>query len=109
MKNKIIHLFDFQKMVFALCAQIPEGSVSTYSEIARAMGKPKACRAVGNALNKNRSSKVPCHRVVKRNGSVGGFAHGTGKKMALLSDEGIEIKQGKILNFASVLKRSFET
>ena len=47
----------FQLAVWAICAKIPKGNVSTYSKIARAMGKPKAARAVGNALNKNPYSR----------------------------------------------------
>jgi len=51
---------------------------------------------VGNALNKNRNKKVPCHRVVKSDGNVGGFACGKMKKIRLLKTEGVEIKLGKI-------------
>ena len=50
-------------------------------------GFPKAWRAVGNALNKNRSSEVPCHRVIKSDGKPGGFFGGTKKKIALLKKE----------------------
>lgn len=95
----------FEKEVFAACAKIRKGRVSTYSEIARAIGKPKACRAVGNALNKNRSRSVPCHRVVCSDGRIGGFAHGSRKKQAMLEGEGVGISNGKVRNFKVVFCR----
>lgn len=89
---------NFQLAVWKACAKIPRGKVATYSEIAKAIGKPKAVRAVGNALNKNpHAPRVPCHRVIKSDGSVGGFAHGTEKKIKMLKKEGVKIKNGKIL------------
>ncbi|MDD5172320.1 MAG: MGMT family protein [Candidatus ainarchaeum sp.] len=86
---------SFTEKVYSACARIPKGKVSTYSRIARAIKKPKSARAVGNALNKNRSKSVPCHRVIRSDGDVGGFAHGTRKKIAMLRREGVEIKNGK--------------
>ena len=75
----------FQLAVWKACAKIPHGKVSTYAAIAKAIGKPNAVRAVGNALNKNPySPRIPCHRVVKSNGEVGGYAHGTKKKIKML-------------------------
>ena len=101
----------FQLEVWRACAKIPRGKVSTYTQIAKAIGKPKAVRAVGNALNKNPYSyisktgnskletmRVPCHRVIKSDGSVGGFAHGTKKKIDMLREEGVKIRDGKILS-----------
>ncbi len=92
----------FEEKVFAACAKIRKGRVSTYSEIAKAIGKPKAMRAVGNALNKNRSPLVPCHRVVRSEGRVGGFAHGSRKKQEMLEREGVRISSGKVKNFKMV-------
>lgn len=87
----------FPQQVYKLCSRIPKGKVSTYLEIARALHNPGAARAVGNALNKNPfAPQVPCHRVIRANGAVGGFASGTKRKIALLKPEGIIIKQGKI-------------
>lgn len=63
----------------------------------------KAYRAVGNALNKNPfAPKVPCHRVVSSDGSIGGFASGAMKKIELLKSEGIKVKGGKIQDFEKV-------
>jgi len=87
---------DFQQAVYLACAKIPKGKVSTYSAIAKAIGKPRAARAVGNALNKNRSPSVPCHRVVRSDLSIGGFARGSEAKAAMLRKEGVIIKNGKV-------------
>jgi AraC family transcriptional regulator of adaptative response/methylated-DNA-[protein]-cysteine methyltransferase len=59
----------------------------TYKQVAVRAGRPKAYRAVGNILNKNRDPGVPCHRVIRSDGSVGGYAWGTKKKRALLKRE----------------------
>ena len=88
---------EFQEKVWRATSRIPKGKVSTYSEIAKKIGKPKAARAVGNALNRNPyAPKVPCHRVVRSDGSIGGFAGGTAKKIKMLSGEGVEIRNGKV-------------
>ncbi len=89
---------SFRESVYEIIRQIPKGKVITYKAVAQALNC-KAYRAVGNALNKNRSRDVPCHRVVKSNGSVGGFASGKKEKIRLLREEGIRIKNEKILNF----------
>jgi methylated-DNA-[protein]-cysteine S-methyltransferase len=81
---------DFEKQVYEACKLVPKGSVVTYSEIARAIGSPHSMRAVGNALNKNPFKTVPCHRVIRNNGSAGGFTHGTRKKVELLKKEIIQ-------------------
>ena len=60
----------------------------TYARVAKAAGRPNAVRAVGNILNKNRDPRVPCHRVVRSDGSVGGYAWGSGKKKKILIKEG---------------------
>jgi methylated-DNA-[protein]-cysteine S-methyltransferase len=87
---------DFTAKVFSTCKRIPKGKVATYAGIAKAIGNPKASRAAGNSLSKNRSKSVPCHRVIRSDGDVGGFAHGKNKKIEMLRSEGIEIKKGKI-------------
>ena len=91
----------FADKVYALCRKIPRGRVTTYKEIGNALGGyGQIYRAVGVALNRNpHAPVVPCHRVVNSNGNVGGFAHGTKKKIALLRKEGIKIKDGKIVDF----------
>ena len=87
---------SFEEKVYQAVRKIPRGKVKTYKEIARIIGHPRACRAVGNALNKNPyAPEVPCHRVVRTNGSIGGYVSGTKKKTALLRRERVVIKTGK--------------
>jgi O-6-methylguanine DNA methyltransferase len=71
--------------------------VTTYKEVARALGKPRASRAVANALAKNpKLLKIPCHRVVRSDGKVGGYKLGSERKTELLVSEGVEIRNGKV-------------
>jgi len=86
---------NFTEEVYELCKKIHEGKISTYKDIAVALNS-KAYRAVGTALNKNKSKEVPCHRVIKSSGEIGGFARGTKEKIKLLKKEGIIIKNNKI-------------
>ena len=84
-------LTPFQRAVLLACSRIPKGQTRTYSQIARAIGKPKAARAVGNALAKNPFAPlIPCHRVVKSDGSPGGYSGkgGVKTKRRLLAAEG---------------------
>lgn len=60
----------------------------TYAEVARVVGKPRAYRAVGNALKKNHNPKIPCHRVIRSDGKIGGYNRGAKVKLALLKKEG---------------------
>lgn len=88
----------FQKKVYIELLNVKKGSVISYSKLAEKIGRTGAARAVGNALNKNPfAPDVPCHRVVKNDGSIGGFAHGKDKKIAILLAEGIEIENGKVV------------
>jgi len=88
---------EFQKKVLKKLKEIPHGRVTSYKEIARALGNEKAVRAVGNALNKNLHPNVyPCYKVVKEDKSLGGYSRGIKKKKELLRKEGIKIKNNKI-------------
>ena len=90
----------FQKKVYQAGQKIPKGRISTYKLLAEAIGQPGAFRAVGQALNKNPDApKVPCHRVVRSDGSVGGFAWGRRKKKNLLAKEGLKFRGNKITDF----------
>ena len=93
MKHASISITSFQKKVYDFVRKIPKGKTMTYRQVAIAINAPKAYRAVGNALNKNPFSfrqrgDVPCHRVIRSDGSIGGFASGTKQKEMLLSKEG---------------------
>ena len=80
---------SFQEQVYRIVKEIPKGKVMTYREVAKAVGRPRACRAVGNALNKSASwrTDIPCHRVIRSDGSVGGYRKGIKKKIELLKHE----------------------
>ena len=70
----------FKDQVYSVVKKIPRGSVLTYKEVAKRAGRPKAYRAVGNILNKNRDKNIPCHRVIRSDGKIGGFFNGTKRK-----------------------------
>lgn len=89
-------LTAFQKKVYSIVKKIPRGQVLSYQEVANRLDKPGAARAVGNVLNHNFDKKVPCHRVIRSDGSVGGYRSGTKKKIEILINEGLKIKNGKI-------------
>jgi len=94
--GKIVSGMSFNQQVWAICARVPRGKVTTYAAIARKLGT-QAYRAVGNAMNKNPyAPKVPCHRVVGSDGSLTGFAAGIEKKKRLLKAEGVEFANGKV-------------
>ena len=86
----------FQKRVYEAVKKIPRGQVLSYQEVAGRLGELGAARAVGNALNRNFNKEVPCHRVVRSDGSVGGYRRGTAKKIEILKKEGVKIINGKI-------------
>ena len=82
-------LGPFARKVLGRTARIPYGKVSTYSEVATAAGSPGASRAAGNALARNPIPIViPCHRVLRRGGGMGGYAGGLDRKARLLALEG---------------------
>jgi methylated-DNA-[protein]-cysteine S-methyltransferase len=98
---------SFHTKIIELMKLIPLGKVTTYKLLAHALNC-RAYRAVGNAVGANPFAPiVPCHRVVKTDGSVGKFGSGTPKKIVLLRQEGIQItgddESAKILDFANVL------
>ena len=84
----------FQIKVWNYLKKIPRGEVRTYLQVAKAIGKPKAHRAVANAVGKNPyPPKIPCHRVIRTDGSLGGYSGkgGIKTKLRLLRSEKVEI------------------
>lgn len=77
----------FQSKVYAVVKKIPKGKTLTYKQVAEKIGQPGACRAVGNALNKNYDPAIPCHRVVRSDGSMGGYNRGSDQKAKILKAE----------------------
>jgi methylated-DNA-[protein]-cysteine S-methyltransferase len=99
---------QFQKSVWEALRQIPRGKVSTYSELAKHLGKTKAYRAVGTAVGKNPDApSTPCHRVLPASGKIGNYSGpgGIATKIKLLTDEGLSTKSGALINFKDNLYR----
>lgn len=93
----------FAQRCYALLLQVPSGRVTTYREIAHALGT-RAYRAVGNAMHRNPyAPRIPCHRVVASDGTLGGFAFGSGEKRRRLAAEGVDVIDGHIAHFTRVL------
>ncbi len=91
----------FQQKVWKAMDLIPKGKVTTYKEIAKFLNT-KAYQAVGSAVGKNPNApKTPCHRVVNSDGRVGNYSGkgGVKRKIELLKNEGVEVKEGKIADF----------
>ena len=82
---------QFQLEVWSYLKKIPKGKLKTYAQVAKAIGKPKAVRAVANAIGKNPfPPKIPCHRVIRSDGKLGGYSAkgGIKTKKKLLKNEG---------------------
>jgi methylated-DNA-[protein]-cysteine S-methyltransferase len=77
--------------VYDMLLKIPAGKVTTYGDIAKAIGQPSSSRLIGQILHNNPTPVVvPCHRVVCSNGKIGGYAYGSRKKRKLLEEEGLK-------------------
>jgi methylated-DNA-[protein]-cysteine S-methyltransferase len=104
-----VSISRFASKVYELTSKVPRGKVTTYGAIARRMGRPRASRAVGAALRTNPTPiVVPCHRVVKGDGSMGGYG-GTGgipTKARLLRKEGVKVRKGRV-NLSEFLFTAF--
>jgi methylated-DNA-[protein]-cysteine S-methyltransferase len=93
------------KEVYNLLKQIPQGKITTYKELARKL-QTKGYRAIGQIVGANPDApQVPCHRVVRSDGGLGGYAFGLDKKIELLIAEGVEISDGKVVDFAEKLHK----
>ena len=80
---------EFERRVYKVISAIPKGQTRSYRWVAEQLGDVNLARAVGNALGRNPyAPRVPCHRVIKTDGSLGGYAGGLAKKLALLREEG---------------------
>src|ERR1041385_1225740 len=89
--GRTLPTMNFTQRAWALAARIPSGSVTTYLEIAKALGS-KGSRSVGAAMGRNPfAPHVPCHRVVGSDGRLTGYADGLDKKRRMLLEEGVEV------------------
>jgi methylated-DNA-[protein]-cysteine S-methyltransferase len=100
---------SYDQACYELLCEVPRGKVTTYAELAKAVSRKfgfraGAARAVGNAMNRNPNApKVPCHRVVRSNGELGGYAGGPTKKRTLLTTEGVEVSGARVKDLPSHL------
>jgi len=102
MSNKL----SFDERTLEALKKIPRGRIVTYKILAKAIGWPRASRAVGNAVGRNPGApKVPCHRVVRSDGRLGGYSGpgGLREKIELLNREGVKVKNGRVENFYKLL------
>lgn len=105
-EKKLATLSPYQQAILRVLAEVPKGKVTTYGDLAKELAKrnshysPNASRAVGTTMKNNVCGpQIPCHRVIKSDGSIGSFRGGkeaSGEKIIMLRDEGVEVIQGKI-------------
>jgi methylated-DNA-[protein]-cysteine S-methyltransferase len=97
---------NLEQHVYKKLMDVPKGCVTTYAALAKSVGLKNGQRIIGKIMNKNPYPVlVPCHRVVMSTGKIGGYAYGEHIKSKMLSDEGIEIIDGKIESFDKKLFR----
>jgi methylated-DNA-[protein]-cysteine S-methyltransferase len=97
---------SLDKKIYKKLLEVPEGKITTYGELAKAVGFINGQRAVGKIMHKNPFPIIiPCHRVVKADGKVGGYAYGEEIKTNMLKKEGIKIKDGKIMDWGNTIYR----
>jgi O-6-methylguanine DNA methyltransferase len=77
----------FTEKVYEVTRSIPRGKTLTYKQVAEKAGNPKAYRAVGNILNMNYDKSIPCHRVIRSDGRIGGYNRGEERKIKILRKE----------------------
>jgi len=97
---------NIDKKIYKKLLEVPKGKITTYGELAKAVGLKNGQRAVGKIMNKNPYPVIiPCHRVIKSDGKIGGYAYGEEIKSDMLTREGIVIKNGKILDLKNKIYR----
>jgi len=97
---------SLEQKIYKKLLQVPKGQVTTYGELAKAVGLENGQRAIGKIMNKNPYPVIiPCHRVVMSTGKIGGYAYGEKIKSNMLTKDGIKIKNGKILDWKDKVYR----
>ncbi len=97
---------NLEQKIYKKLLEVPKGQITTYGELAKAVGLKNGQRLIGKIMNKNPYPViVPCHRVVMSTGKIGGYAYGEHIKIKLLNDEGIQIKNGKITDLENRIYR----
>jgi O-6-methylguanine DNA methyltransferase len=92
----------FTRRVLSVVRRIPAGRVTTYGEVARLAGRPRAARAVGNIMRTAAAPGLPCHRVVAAGGAIGGYGGNIALKRSLLVAEGLVVSGRRIQQFRHV-------
>ena len=93
---------DFRARVLSIVRRIPFGRVTTYGDVARLAGAPRAARAVGTVMRKCRDPRVPCHRVIAAGGGLGGYGSFLHIKRDLLRAEGLDVGTARVRRFNEV-------
>ena len=102
-----MNLFDY---TYKLVRQIPEGKLSTYGAVAKALGDVVASRAVGRMMNQNPDADdMPCFRIVHSDGKIGGFGLSVDDKIRRLKLDNIKVEGNKIVNFDKIFFNNFKT
>ena len=97
---------NIEKKIYKKLLEVPRGKITTYGELAKAVGMKNGQRVVGQVMNKNPyPGLIPCHRVVLSSGKVGGYAYGEKIKTNMLAREGITIDDGRILDLKEKIHR----
>ena len=97
---------NLEQRIYKKLLEVPKGQITTYGELAKAVGLKNGQRTIGKIMNKNPCPEIiPCHRVVMSTGKIGGYAYGENIKTKLLNDEGIQIKNGKIMDLENKVYR----
>jgi methylated-DNA-[protein]-cysteine S-methyltransferase len=97
---------NLEQRIYKKLLEVPKGQITTYGELAKAVGLKNGQRTIGKIMNKNPCPVIiPCHRVVMSTGKIGGYAYGENIKTKLLNDEGIQIKNGKIIDLENKVYR----
>jgi len=97
---------NLDQKIYKKLLEVPKGQITTYGELAKAVGLKNGQRIIGKIMNKNPYPVIiPCHRVVMSTGKIGGYAYGEQIKINLLNDEGIQIKNGKIIDLKNRICR----
>lgn len=95
-----------EERIYKKLLEVPSGKVTTYGELARAVGMRNGQRAVGRAMNRNPyPALIPCHRVVMSSGEIGGYSYGKSVKINMLAREGIPVQNGRIPDMGKRLHR----
>ncbi len=97
---------NFKEKIYNFVKKIPQGKVATYKSVAVVIGQPRASRAVANILAQNFDPKIPCHRVVRSNGTLAGYNRGgLIQKAKLLRSEGVLVKNNRVKSKSILLSQ----